>query len=416
VQGILHKRESTEWVNLALAALAGLYVLYSVWSFLTRGLFEYMGIDYRAILATAQIAYEHGFGSVYDLTLQARYQEPLFNLLRLGAIRPAFDPVPLPYLPVFIAALLPTIAVAPVPGFVVFVLIQAIGLGVYLSWYSKKVDPAGVNITMCVLSLPAFLTLLFGQVNLWLLICLGQAIFAESRRRDFWAGMWIAGMLLKPQVLILLVPALILTRRWRVIEGFSAGAGLVLAGSMLLAGPAGLLNLARLILSYPNNLPTTYPESMMNFRALGLLLGSKLPGGVTVAITALGMLVTVLLSAVPWRRVRFSGETGFAVALLGTYAATCAITWHAHIHMAMPMLAPVVFLMAKKLFPFRLLVAWTLIPGFVFAGVAFSLGPATAHLAAGQVMLVANLGLLAWSVWKAGTPTPRESQLDVQLS
>lgn len=413
---MFRRRDGREWLNLALAALASLYILYAAWAFVTRGLFEYIGIDYRAILASAQIAFNHGFSHVYDLSLQSSYQKPLFNLLRLGAIRPAFDPVPLPYLPFFIATFLPTIALAPIPGFVIFVIVQGVGLALYLRWYSMKVGPGSTSYVVFLLGLPAFLTLLFGQVNLWLLICLGQAILTESQGRDAWAGMWLAGLLLKPQVLILLIPALIMTRRLRILEGFSIGAVFVMGLSILLAGSEGLVRLAELILSYPNNLPTTYPESMMNFRALALLLGMRIPGGIATGIAVLGIIMTTILAAMPWRKVVLHPGAGFATALLGTYAATCAITWHAHVHMALPLLAPLMFLLGRTDFPVKLLFAWILIPGLVFTAVAFSLGPGTAHQAAGMVMLAANLMLVVWCARATQSTTRLSRVLDLRPS
>ena len=63
-------------------------------------------------------------------------------------------------------------------------------------------------------------------------------------------------------------------------------------------------------------------------------------------------------------------ESQFVLALLSTYAATCAVTWHAHIHMALPLLAPIMVLLANKKFTYKM---WVAFIGFQFLGLAISI-------------------------------------------
>ncbi|HZS13691.1 MAG TPA: glycosyltransferase family 87 protein, partial [Candidatus Dormibacteraeota bacterium] len=111
--------------------------------------------------------------------------------------------------------------------------------------------PAGQRVALLlagVASLPAVTAVGLAQwAPLMVLTALG-ALFALRRGRPVLAGVLLAVLLVKPQAVWLVLPALALARSWRVLLGVAAGGGIWLATGLLLVGPAQMLQLPRLIL------------------------------------------------------------------------------------------------------------------------------------------------------------------------
>jgi len=97
---------------------------------------------------------------------------------------------------------------------------------------------------------------------------------------------------------------------------------------------------------------------MMNWRMLAIRLGTFLPMTVSWGIAAAGMAATVLLTFILWQKPGPTFSTGFLIAFTGTLAATLAVTWHSHNHMAMVLIPPLLYLYAKKILPGRLFNGW----------------------------------------------------------
>ncbi len=403
-----------QWLNLLWIALAIFYVLYTVGSLWYRGLFDFAGTDFRPFRASAEIAYERGFAQVYDLAIQERFQRPLYDAYARGASPWPYETVPMPYMPAFVLAFLPMLLLPPAPGFVVWTLLNGTLLVLYLRRLSRALGiprPRSDLIGMMV-CVPAFLTLFFGQVSVWLLVFLGEFLLCWWRGREFQGGLWLAGLLLKPQFLILLLPGLLIARRFKLLAGFAAAGLALLALSFLLAGWQGLMNLAQLILLYPGELPTTSPNIMMNWRSLAVNLDLLLPSPLAWGPAVAGMGLTGVAGFSLWLRSPDSARPRLALAVLGTYAATCAITWHAHVHMALPLLAPLLLLQADGALPRGLLNLWIAVPGVLFVAVGIAL-PGLGQAMAGLSLLALNLYLLAWSVREFWRPRPDPGQVIV---
>jgi hypothetical protein len=215
--------------NLLLAALLVPFAVYTLASVANRGLFEYVGTDFRTMRASAEIARSISFASVYDLDEQERRQAALYERYSHGDWRLPLYTNPMPYAPVFVAAMLPLTELDPIHGFLLYTGASAVALVAYLRWFAGRVGlRAGVAPTV-LFSLAAYTTLLYGQVNVWLVIFVGQLLLAYQGGRPTRAGLWLGGLLLKPQLLLLLLPALLVGREWRVLGGFGLAAGAALA-------------------------------------------------------------------------------------------------------------------------------------------------------------------------------------------
>ena len=95
-----------------------------------------------------------------------------------------------------------------------------------------------------------FGTLLNGQLASVAICATGIAIYQENRGRPFLSGLALSLLCYKPTLLLLLVPMLLLTRRFKTMLGFLSGAGTLLLATTLFAG-AGIWPLyARTLLSF----------------------------------------------------------------------------------------------------------------------------------------------------------------------
>ncbi len=181
------------WLIRVAVALILLYLIFGLKAIWSGGLFSYVGNDYRAFHATAQIVREQGFPSIYDLALQGQYQRPICEryiapgLLCLIA--------PLYYLPPFVLPMLWPAWVPPGPGFLLWTGLTVLTVAAYLYrlWRQLEAQPGRQVFLLLLLSLPLYFNLFFGQVSHWLLIPIGESWLAFHRRKDLppasgWAG------------------------------------------------------------------------------------------------------------------------------------------------------------------------------------------------------------------------------------
>jgi hypothetical protein len=79
-----------------------------------------------------------------------------------------------------------------------------------------------------------------GQNTTLSLLLLAAAIWLDSEDQPIWAGVAAAHQLFKPQFGVVLVPLMIVGRRWRMLVGWAAGAAVLYIVSRLLMGGAWL--------------------------------------------------------------------------------------------------------------------------------------------------------------------------------
>ena len=96
-----------------------------------------------------------------------------------------------------------------------------------------------------VLSLPAIDAVI--QWDSLLAAALLGAALLLRRRQLFVAGLVLATLVLKPQVVWLVIPALVAARSWRMLAGFAVGAAAWIGVSAAVAGPGTFVALAQLI-------------------------------------------------------------------------------------------------------------------------------------------------------------------------
>ncbi len=349
---------SNAWIQVTMISLVLVYYLFqAISSLLTAGpLVNGIGMDFRAFWSAGYVANTEGIAQVYDLARMEEVQRRIIPAEQLSS----FQVAPVSVLPVFIPLFQLFALLPPIPAFVLWSVLNLVGSILYLAFFLRRMKAPGwqMLVLLGLMTYPSFSNLYFGQINLLLMICVGEFIRSASRGREFNAGLWLGGLLLKPQLLVLLVPVLLLQRKWRLLGGFLLACAVALVGSLLLGGTGGLMGVTAMILQFSKGIPTNLPAYMMNWRMIGEQLGGVLPPGISWGAAVLGMIVTAGLALFMWRRPVETDSTKFLAIFTGTLAATLVVTWHSHIHMAMVLLPAILLLLSNKIFPEKLFDGW----------------------------------------------------------
>lgn len=404
-----HKRFSFQnpgkgaWQYLAIAAIVVLYLMQIVSSLKVENpLVNGIGADFRGFWGAGYIANTSGYADVYNLERLRSVQQ---QILLLSNYAKSASIVPAPLLPVFIIIFQAFALIRPIPSFIIWSLLNLIGLVLYLRFFLQKFKiPAFQRLVLIgVIAFPTFSNLFWGQVDLLLLICVGEFIRNILNEREFQAGLWIGGLILKPQLLILIGPVLLLQRKWKLLGGFCSTILAALVASLLLGKIPSLIALATLLTKYASGLPSNSPELMMNWRMIGLRLSGFLPATISWGIAVAGMVATTLAAFLLWRKPIPSSSPAFLIAFTGTLAASMAVTWHSHIHMAMALLPPLFYLYGMQAFPHKLFNWWIFgLPIIIkFTAQSFSLlGLKYNYPLPGLCFFIFNLLFLIWA-WRA---------------
>jgi len=351
------------WQNLILAAFLAFYAGQVLFDVVWNNYCGNLAIDYCAFWSASKIANLDGYTRVYDLARLWEIQQPIVSKYMLPE---QYAPVPVPYLPVFIVPFQLLARLDVTPSFWLWTALNAAGSLTYLVYFAKNTSPGKTlkrrTLILLLLSLPVFLNLFQGQVNLWLMICTGEFLRNTMDNKPQQAGLWLGGLLLKPQILFLIIPALLIRRSFSTIYGFAFSAfGLGIA-SLILGSWSGLVKMFQLWVGYTGGLPSNYPETMMNWRMVALNLNALFNTNIGWWIAIPCLLVTVVFGLYVWKYPFDNPSTQLIVATLGTFAATCAIAWHSHFSMSMIMIPILLYLTSREVLPKNILSFWVFMP------------------------------------------------------
>jgi hypothetical protein len=108
------------------------------------------------------------------------------------------------------------------------------------------------------------------------------------------------------------------------------------------------------------------------------------------------MLALAALTLLLWRH-RFSRlPPAWILLALTTYAATCAVTWHAHFYLLMPLIPLLIYLDASGWIPLQMVAVWLFGPPLIYLAAA-GFSPELARNLFGIGMLVIDLILVGWA-------------------
>lgn len=400
---------SEKWLNLLLAALAT-FLLINIAMPLVQGNWS-EAVDYVAFYNAGRIVNEGQFSDIYNLEiLKARETELLLALD--GEVEPDFVVNPIQYLPVF---LLPFSLLARLnfpTSLWLWQILNFAGLVAYLWFFAKKVSgktPSLQLILLFLVSLPVLQNFYYGQVNVWLLVCVGEFLRASLTKRPYVAGLWLGGLLIKPHLLILLLPFLLIQKKYKEIAGFVVSFLGVLALSVLLVGVDGFIALKNVMLEAAQGGVSSGYQYMMNWRMVAHyveLFSSPTVGTVVlIALTA----ITAVLPLVVFRKRIAADSPKFAIAVLGVLAATTAVTYHIHVHTAMLLIPVLLYLLVCGQIGPKWVRVWSLAPALLYIaqyilavlllqGLLPKSFAVMGEISYGMGMLIVNMLLLIWTL------------------
>jgi hypothetical protein len=206
-------------------------------------------VDYLAIASAGRLVHA-GSSCLYCTAPLAAAQAQL-----LGYVPATSGSFPIPFVnPALMAWVVQPLAGLPLQtGADLFIAANVAAMALSAVILVRRMRPAlGGLLAIClvitvVFSLEAGTGILLGQSDGLMLLGATLAIEALDRRRPLLAGLLLVPLLLKPQLLWLVPPALILAHQWRMLLALSAGALVVLLGSIAVAGEGHLVQAAVLV-------------------------------------------------------------------------------------------------------------------------------------------------------------------------
>ena len=175
--------------------------------------------------------------------------------------------------------------------------------------------------------------ILSGQVSALTFFWIALSIWCQRRGWALASGAALSLCLAKPTLLILLIPMLLVGRKWRMAAGFGAGAGVLAATSLWMVGWQGCLDYAGAILGF-GEAATGRAQGfapLSRYVDLNSFLRMLTGGGGEIALPAL---IVAALCVVPvlvkvWRQIPTS-EAGASLAWAGT------LTWTTLLNLYVP--------------------------------------------------------------------------------
>ncbi len=297
------------------------------------------GIDFAATLTGARVVRDGDGNNLYDLAVQRQAQARV-----LGSYITLKDGSVLPYLHPPFEALL----VAP---------LLALSYGtLYLLWSGLIVLAFGGSLTLLAHTLPLrggaawllpaalcsyqglYQSLWLGQSSPLVLLGLTGAYVGVRRGRDGWAGVALALVAIKPQMLLVVGLVLLLLRRWRPLLVCGALLAAVSVAAMPLLGLLWPLRYARFLsgIAQWGDAFHEYPAIMHNWRGLVFnLFNDVAPWQVGPSVTVLTCLTFGGLGWAWWRardELR-AGSWGVSADLLWALACLLAVLVSPHLYM-----------------------------------------------------------------------------------
>jgi hypothetical protein len=357
-------RESRQ--NFVLIIAVSVYITLFGIVFIHSDMCNILGADYCAFWSGGRIINERSIADVYDLNVLTQYQMKVYSQVRSSST--SFEVFPLPYLPVFILPF-QLLSLIHLPySYLVWTIINLLGFMLYLGFFSRKLIGRSLSTRLSlliILSLPMITNVREGQLNIWLGICAGEFLRATLSGKHKTAGFWLGGWLLKPQLLLLMFPFLLIQRSFKILIGFIVAALAFVIVSLGLIGIDGFTNLADIILRSSQGNAASYPQYMMNWRMLGWHLASVTTPSIGLALSIIGSVMTISAALFYFRKPLNRDPIKTVLAFLGVCAATSAAAWHAHVHTAIILIPPIIYLLMKNDFNKKLFLSWVIVPTLI---------------------------------------------------
>jgi hypothetical protein len=184
---------------------------------------------------------------------------------------------------------------------------------------------------------PTMEALRLGQDSILSTALLLAVFISLKRKRDGWAGFFLALGLYKPQLVLPMAGALVIAQRWRAVAVFSATGAMLVIISVAMVGLQGVLDFLSILRSMEDYSFIINPRNMPNMRGLSyvLLHGNDVKwfaGAATIAIS----LALYGLCLYAWRKEFDTGSPMFDLQFALVVVTTVVISYHLYAHDLFP--------------------------------------------------------------------------------
>jgi len=355
------------WENLIFLAII---VFYSVWLSFNIGSSAHQSVfggDYLAFWSAGKVADKKGYAQIYDLENLKRVQSQ--ELEKLGFFEKmdasSYSTFPVALFPVFVFPFQVLSKMNIELSYWIWTFTNLVALIGYLIFFTKRIlrnnlikMPVYKLILLMLIAYPVWINFTEGQVNILLVVCAGEFIRQAINKKPLLSGLWLGGLLLKPQLLILIIPMLLFMRYWKAVSGFILSSFVLLTTSFLLSGFAGMKAIVDLWTRFSAGMATNAPEMMINWRMIGLNLNSFFGISFGWVFTGLGMVLTTALVLTLLKTIPSFGSSTWVITMMAVMSGTLAVTWHSHYHMAVILIPFLVYVSQFNLFPYKIIFAW----------------------------------------------------------
>lgn len=231
----LQKSNRTYWALFILALMFSACVVYTVQADASKSPPGRSHFDFVYFYGMGQIAGKYPADRIYDFHLQQQTFTAL-TPMRSGAYGPS--PYP-PFVPLFF---IPFTWLSIQSAYFLW---MAISLSLYLvgviaaarAAFPRNHSKLPLILTFAVSFSPFLIsTLTSGQLSSVAVCAVGIALYEEGCDQSFRSGLALSLLSYKPTLLLLLLPMMLLTRRFRTLAGFAAGAGAMALVATAFAG------------------------------------------------------------------------------------------------------------------------------------------------------------------------------------
>ena len=345
------------WQNIGMAGLFSFYLITWVWTYLRQGLFtDTMGVDYLIMWSSGYTANHYGYLAVYDFVKLSSIQH---QIALLNGIQPSVFPAPIPLilLPIFIIPFQWLAVFDLHSGFFLYSLINLFIFIIYIRHFliQHKTDNLPRLLLISIFTYYFFFNIFCGNVNVFLMIFMGEFLRSMNNKNYLPSGLWMCGLILKLQILVLLIPLLFFQKKWKTLLTFGIGVSVIVFLSALILGIKNIPGLFLLWIKGNPNPGWDSPRVMMNLRMVGDLLSHFTYPILAWGLVLITTFVILFIVFKIWKTFKDNFLQNTYFVYFATIIATFIITWHSNTHMELVILPLLLLFYGQKILPEKIL-------------------------------------------------------------
>lgn len=259
--------------------------------------------DFPAFYNAGRIVSTHPQGALYD---QDRQRGLYFELV------PNAHPLNVRYFaysPFFALVFVPIARLSYLPALFCWIVLTALLFvaGFHLTWMNSGLahEHKVSSFLICFSFLPFFAWgFLSPQTSVIAFFALALTIYLDGRGQFILSGLALSMLLYKPPLLILLIPMLLVTKRWRTLAGFVVGASILGIVSLAVVGVSGIKSYLDMLRMFAELKASGGRPTYMEIDAYSFFFGLTQNRRLSTAFLALVCVIVLPLLVVRWWRDR----------------------------------------------------------------------------------------------------------------